>query len=90
MRFEIESLRRAQTFRIGRSAELPRIFCKQTAPAPARAVNKSMCKPITKPRVEDAIESAVRELPNNAAPSDVAKRVVSDLAIAPALKRIAW
>jgi len=47
-----------------------------------------MADPITKPKLADAIESAVRNLPASAAPAEVAKRVVTDPAIAPALKPI--
>jgi hypothetical protein len=47
-----------------------------------------MSKPITKPRLADVVESAVRALPASATPEEVAKRVTSDPAIAPALKPI--
>ncbi|HVI28879.1 hypothetical protein [Hansschlegelia sp.] len=43
---------------------------------------------ITKPKLQDVVESAVRNLPPTAAPAEVAKRVVTDPAIAPALKPV--
>ncbi|PZQ18964.1 MAG: hypothetical protein DI565_00740 [Ancylobacter novellus] len=47
-----------------------------------------MTKAITKPTLADAVESAVRALPADAPPSDVARRVVTDPAIAPALQPV--
>ena len=47
-----------------------------------------MTKAITKPKLADAVESAVRALPVDAPPSDFARRVVTDPAIAPALKPV--
>ncbi|WP_020187776.1 hypothetical protein [Methylopila sp. 73B] len=47
-----------------------------------------MSKAITKPRLADAVEDAVRNLPNSATPAEVAKRVVTDPAISPALKPV--
>lgn len=47
-----------------------------------------MGEPITKPSLESAIESAVRNLPPTVPPAEVAKRVVTDPKIAPALKPI--
>lgn len=47
-----------------------------------------MSKAITKPRLADVVEDAVRNLPNSATPAEVAKRVVTDPAISPALKPI--
>jgi hypothetical protein len=47
-----------------------------------------MADPITKPTLSDAVENAVRALPDNATPASVAARVTSDPAIAPALKPV--
>ncbi|WP_020184847.1 hypothetical protein [Methylopila sp. 73B] len=47
-----------------------------------------MSKAITKPRLADVVEDAVRNLPNSATPAEVAKRVVTDPAISPALKPV--
>ena len=47
-----------------------------------------MSKAITKPKLEDVVANAVRDLPPAATPTDVATRVTGDPAIAPALEPI--